>query len=321
MEEPRFSVVIPSYNRYQRLLYAVESARHPETEIIAIDDGSEPPVASRVGDRLPGDVQLITQTNHGIPYTRNVGQRAARGEYLSHLDSDDYFVDGRLQRCIDVLDRHPDVDFLFHDLGRFNQDSENREFMPNLHSQNFPAVMQYCTEDRRTEENCYRLKSQEVFRLLTGGFSIFPSAVVLRRRVMDRIAPWDENLVTCSDLDYFSRALVNTDALYLHEPLTMKGHGEDNISRFEFKQKLNDIRILEGLQGNPEVPAEYQQILGDSLNRRYSHLGWMYKKEAKYDKARQAYQTALKYHASTRVALNYVYTLLKSQQSRYLKTS
>lgn len=106
------SVVIPTFNDAQRVGRAVQSVLaqtlHPR-EILVVDDGStdETTAALRVFD---GQVRVIRQENKGAGAARNTGVRAARGEWLAFLDSDDEWLSSKLQAQWDLLrQRSPDV--------------------------------------------------------------------------------------------------------------------------------------------------------------------------------------------------------------------
>ena len=86
-----FSVVIPTYNRAQLLRGTLESVwrqHFADFETIVVDDGSTDQTQEylcTLGDK----VQVIRQENCGPGAARNAGARAARGDYVALLDSDD----------------------------------------------------------------------------------------------------------------------------------------------------------------------------------------------------------------------------------------
>ena len=89
-----FSIVIPTYNRPERLancLEAIASIDYPRDrfEVIVVDDGSKTPLDSVVEplkDKL--DLKLLRQENAGPAAARNRGAAAAKGEYLAFTDDD-----------------------------------------------------------------------------------------------------------------------------------------------------------------------------------------------------------------------------------------
>ncbi|WP_311447653.1 glycosyltransferase [Frankia nepalensis] len=99
----RFSVVVPTYNRRDVVLRAVEAlgrtARPWPCELIVVVDGSVDGTADALrGLSAPGPrasplpLRVVTQGNAGAASARNRGAAEARGEYLLFLD-DDMIVD------------------------------------------------------------------------------------------------------------------------------------------------------------------------------------------------------------------------------------
>ena len=97
---PRFSAVIPAYNREHCIERAIESAlaqTEPAAEIIVVDDGSRDATAARVrsyGDR----VRYVHQDNAGASAARNHGVELTREPWIAFLDSDDYWLPEHLER-------------------------------------------------------------------------------------------------------------------------------------------------------------------------------------------------------------------------------
>jgi len=101
------SVVIPAYNAAATIGEAIESALAQDfrdREIIVVNDGSTDStgeVLRRYGDRI----RVIEQANRGETGARNAAIAAAQGEYLAFLDSDDYWLPGRVASTLDALVR------------------------------------------------------------------------------------------------------------------------------------------------------------------------------------------------------------------------
>ena len=98
MEHPFFSIVIPVYNVENYLRQCVESVltqTFENIEVILVDDGSPdncPAICDEYARQDPR-VRVIHKANGGLSDARNCGIRAARGQYMLFLDSDDYWGD------------------------------------------------------------------------------------------------------------------------------------------------------------------------------------------------------------------------------------
>lgn len=92
--EPFFSIVVPTYNRPDRLkecLQALAGLDYPDAalEVIIVDDGGTIPLGPVVSSvKVQFDVTLIQQRNTGPAGARNLGAKHARGKYLAFTDDD-----------------------------------------------------------------------------------------------------------------------------------------------------------------------------------------------------------------------------------------
>jgi glycosyltransferase involved in cell wall biosynthesis len=92
--QPFFSIVIPTYNRPERLkscLQAMTQLDYPRNrfEVIIVDDGSETPLEPIVTPfRQFIEVIFITQPNAGPASARNTGAAKAKGKYIVFTDDD-----------------------------------------------------------------------------------------------------------------------------------------------------------------------------------------------------------------------------------------
>jgi glycosyltransferase involved in cell wall biosynthesis len=92
MSEPKYSIVVPVYNRpqeLQELLQSVVLQHRPDVEVIVVEDGStirSDDVVNAFRDRL--DLKYIYKTNSGPGPSRNIGFEKATGRYFVVFDSD-----------------------------------------------------------------------------------------------------------------------------------------------------------------------------------------------------------------------------------------
>ena len=107
--EPRFSVIIPTFDRHDLLPEALDSVLQQtvdDWEAIVVDDGSPVRVS------VPSDprIHLIRlERNSGPATARNAGVAAARGEVLCFCDDDDRFAARRLEAIAPHVDLAPIV--------------------------------------------------------------------------------------------------------------------------------------------------------------------------------------------------------------------
>lgn len=104
--QPLFSVVIPTYNRAQMILVAIQSVldqSFQEFELIVVDDGSTDSTRETLERLVDHRVRYLRQTNRGRSVARNIGASVAQGRYLVFLDSDDEVLPMWLERLASAI--------------------------------------------------------------------------------------------------------------------------------------------------------------------------------------------------------------------------
>ena len=100
------SVVIPLYNAEKYIEETIQSIldqTYKEIEIVIVDDGStdqSPAIVKELGEKYPGKVRYVHQSNQGVSVARNTGIENATGEYIAFLDSDDLWHPTKLEKQV-----------------------------------------------------------------------------------------------------------------------------------------------------------------------------------------------------------------------------
>ena len=104
---PMVSVIVPTYNRPDRLQVALSSIlaqTYQDFEIIVVNDGTID--VSDVITPLNRDGRITTirhDHNRGLAAARNTGLRAAKGRYIAYLDDDDTYLPDHLHTLVTAL--------------------------------------------------------------------------------------------------------------------------------------------------------------------------------------------------------------------------
>jgi glycosyltransferase involved in cell wall biosynthesis len=104
--KPRFSIIIPTFNRaffLQRSINSVISQLYDDWELIIVDDGSTDNTHEIVTAFQDRRIRYIYQQNSERSAARNNGILNARGEWICFLDSDDYYLPNHLQTFNDFV--------------------------------------------------------------------------------------------------------------------------------------------------------------------------------------------------------------------------
>lgn len=109
MDRPRFSVIVPVYNRIDEvedLMASLEAQTMHNFEVVIIEDGSTLPCEEAVKHHLGVRAKYFYKSNEGRSIARNYGMERADGDYFVFFDSDcvipgDYFelLTAELDRC------------------------------------------------------------------------------------------------------------------------------------------------------------------------------------------------------------------------------
>jgi glycosyltransferase involved in cell wall biosynthesis len=119
---PTVSVIIAFLNTERFLAEAIESVfnqTYPDWELLLVDDGSTDGasrLARAAAERCPEQVHYLEHPGHqnrGVCAARNLGLRAAQGQYIALLDADDVWLPHKLDQQVKILETHPEVGMVF----------------------------------------------------------------------------------------------------------------------------------------------------------------------------------------------------------------
>ena len=207
---PRVSVVIPAFNRWRLLAEAIDSVlaqSYRDFELIVVDDGSTDATASELA-KLASRLQFFVTERRGVSAARNLGVSQSRGYYIAFLDSDDLWLNSKLERQTRFMDEHPE----FH----------------------------ICQTDEIWIRNGVRVNPRAVHQKPSGDiFSrslelclVSPSAVMMTKALFDRTGGFDEAFPVCEDYDLWLRISAQHQVPLIPDRLTIKRGGHaDQLSR------------------------------------------------------------------------------------------
>ena len=114
----RLSLIIPTHNRSERLIAALESVIRQDLpaadwECVVVSNNSTDDTVARFGDfaaRYPGlNLRLVTEDGPGVSYARNRGIAETSAPLLVFIDDDERINPGFLRAYADFFDAHPDA--------------------------------------------------------------------------------------------------------------------------------------------------------------------------------------------------------------------
>lgn len=126
----KVSFILPIYNVEKYLSECVESIlvqTYRDFEILLVDDGSPDNCPALCDEWAKKDsrIKALHKSNGGLSDARNYGLEHAQGDYVIFVDSDDFWVNRAcLQRLMNVVDAHPECDFIGFNCSYYYSDSK-----------------------------------------------------------------------------------------------------------------------------------------------------------------------------------------------------
>jgi len=236
---PYFSIIIPSYNRKEKLKNAVDSVLAQDDrdfEIIVVDDGSDDGTSDFASEYI-NRIKYIFQENSGVSRARNRGISCSDAPYITFLDSDDTWDKSKLRR--------------------------HREFIENN-----PGVHIHQTEDIwirkgiRVNPALKHLKQQgKIFIPSLELCLISPSSVCISKNIFDKYGLFDEKLPACEDYDLWLRITPFEEICLINKKLITRyaGHEDQLSSSFRAMDRFRLYSILKLLNNSGDrIDALYR---------------------------------------------------------------
>lgn len=266
---PKFSIIIPVYNVENYLsecLYSVIHQNMIDIEIICVNDGTRDNSRRILEEYQKADdrIQIIDKPNGGLSSARNCGMKAASGEYLLFLDSDDYLNQNSCERLYyEVLETRPDI-IVF-----------GSHIFPY-----YPWPDQWLIKNLTTRTIMYRKDSMNAL-LHENGASPFVWRNCYRREFLAaNQLSFNENVRFGEDIifQFCSFPMANhivfiSDKLYHYRwsrPNSLMANASKNLYK-KYLQHINAMQIIAEFWRNHDLLPKYSE---DFLAWSVSFIGW-----------------------------------------------
>ena len=239
MAKPFVSILIDTYNHAKFIEQAIVSALEQDCpaadrEIIVVDDGSSDRTPDVVRKFEP-QVRLIRKPNGGQASAFNAGIPECKGEIVSFLDGDDWWALDKVRLAVDELVKNPELGAVGH--GHYEVFPDGRplgvvvpERSTIIHLQDMPTAVLF------TRLRCF----------------LGTTKITIRKRILDQILPFPEELVIEADEYMFTLAPALAPALVLDKPLFYYRFYEGNLFQYsgnDEKKTRRKRKVLEVLRG------------------------------------------------------------------------
>ena len=238
----KVSVIMNCYNSGKFLREAIESI-YSQTfgnwEIIFWDNAStddSPEIAKSFDNKLK---YFRSENNSSLGEARNLALEKAKGEYIAFLDCDDFWLPGKLESQIPLLDSNPEAGLLYSNYYILNGDRKVLALKKGQPQGN-------------------------IFGRQLSDFSVGILTVVIRKKTLDSLATFfDPNLGLAEEFDLFLRLLYKSKAIYQEEAVAVyRVHPEMSSIKLMDKWRDEMVYVIEKFKKvYPELGINYPKEL------------------------------------------------------------
>lgn len=262
---------MPSYNHEKYVSEAINSVlsqTFADFEIIIIDDCSNDNSQNIIREYQLKDSRVRSffhQKNMGISKTYNDGVRRALGKFIAFLDSDDLWLETKLEKQLAILKTNEDLVVW----------SEGE-----IIDQNGAPTGQTFTQ---FVNGINRKKSGDIFEeLFCADNFVFDSSIILKKENLPKRG-FDESLKYLSDYRFIVDLAREHEFCFLKEPLAKyRIHGKNTILNYDLAWKQDRVAICQAFL------SDYGTVISKKSK---AHLlfrrGWAYAELGEKELGRQ----------------------------------
>lgn len=228
MNNPEISIIIPTYNRAEVLIRAIESSlkqSYQNWEIIIIDDCSTDITKETISLWIAKDQVWLNRRVHyyqfdknsGSPVKpRNYGVSKAKGKYIAFLDSDDAWLPNKLETQLWYMKYH-NSQFTYHNM----KVTMNQEW----------SKMSTCHSDH-------------VFKFLLRKNFIPTSSVMMKKELYEKYGGMNGNLTINHDWDLWLKIAYDLPVHFINEQLGKLEIHKGSIISQNHKRRVDSRKII-----------------------------------------------------------------------------
>ncbi len=242
---PKVSVIIPTFNRAQKVERAVTSVLNQgfkDLEIIIVDDSSTDSTRETLA-KYRSSIKYIKQpVNRGVSAARNTGINSSIAPWIAFLDSDDYWLSQKLYAQMEFIDRNPGTvacqtgEIWIRNGSRVNPKRKHKKPSGNIFTQSLKLCL------------------------------VSPSSVILKRSLFEEVGLFDETLPAVEDYDLWLRISCRYPIYLINKELVVKegGHEDQLSQRFTSMDRFRIRAIVKliksGILSSDQTKAAIEEL-------------------------------------------------------------
>ena len=255
----RISAIVPAFNAAKTIeaaLLSVLSQTYQDWEIRVTDDGSTDDtrqIVERLMPQFGGRLHYYYQENRGLPAARNAAIERASGEYFALLDSDDVWLEQRLERTIAAFAANPNVGLVHGRVARIDTEGKIIGY-PNPSDSRFLSG--------RIARHIYTRKAH-----------LLCPTVSFSRQAVEVAGRFDEQMRSTEDRDMWFRIAERFEVFYVDEVIAHYRISPNSMSRDRERMLKWQTFFNEKHRSSPCCgPAAYREAMANAYRERGDSL-------------------------------------------------
>tara|TARA_B110001452_G_scaffold4374_1_gene4069 strand:- start:678 stop:1580 length:903 start_codon:yes stop_codon:yes gene_type:complete len=236
---PLVSVIMNCHNGEKYLKQSIESLisqTYTNWELIFWDNGSKD--RSKQIFKSFKDTRLkyfFNKEKTTLYKARNLGIYQASGEFLTFLDTDDFWINDRLKKQLDYFTKFPDIHFIYGNYYIYNE---------KLNSQKIAYKNS--------------LKSGKIYNFLLENYNVGLVSICLKKKILIK---FDERFDIIGDFDSIMKLSKIYDFGFINEPLSYYRFHENNFSLLNKDKHYNELSIWynENIKNNNKITIDIKK--------------------------------------------------------------
>jgi len=211
------SILIPAFNAQDWIadtIYSALAQTWSRKEIIVVDDGSADRTLAVARQFESHGVRVVLQKQQGASAARNNAFSLSKGDYIQWLDADDLLAPDKIARQMEVVKQCGSKRTLISAAwGRFAFRYHRAEFVPSDLWRDLPP-------------------NEWLLSKMAKNLFMQPATWLVSRELTEAAGPWDAQMMTDDDGEYFCRVLMQSDGVrFVPEArVYYRMHGSNSLS-------------------------------------------------------------------------------------------
>jgi glycosyltransferase involved in cell wall biosynthesis len=220
--KPLISIIIPSYNQGNFISETIDSIlaqSYKNVEILVIDGGSNDETVD-ILKSYGNKIFWLSEKDKGQTHAINKGLKLAKGEIISYINSDDYYLENILQKIVQIYEDNKNSFWLTGDYIIIDEKGHKMHNYIRIYKSFFRKYLS--------------------FNLLSVLNPIVQPSTFLTKKIVDEVGLFDEKLLYTMDYDYWMRCIKIQNPIVITEKLSAFRIHKNSKGGSKFKLQFDE---------------------------------------------------------------------------------